>query len=298
MSRPSRIAESIVVAIAVALGVESGRAETPSEKVVFPSNDADLTKGPPTEITGLILKPAGQGPFPGIVLLHGCGGLFSGSTGEKLTARHEDWAMRFRDLGYVVLMPDSFGPRGHRQICTVKDRPILATRERPRDAYGALAYLQSRDDVRADRIAIMGWSHGAQTVLATITPKSPGRPKHLPKGDFKAAVSFYPGCTTARNSTYGAVAPTLLLVGEKDDWTPAAPCLEFAEAALGRGEPVDIVVYPGAFHDFDAPNTPLRLRTGLAIPGGGTSAHIGTDPAARADALSRVPVFLSRILGE
>jgi len=279
------------------IGAESA-AQTGTEKIAFPSNDADLTKAAPTELSAWLLRPEGAGPFPAIVLLHGCSGLYSGSQGEKLSARHDEWARKFRDAGYVALLPDSFNPRGHRQVCTLKDRPILSTRERPRDAYGALLFLQRRNDVIANRIAVMGWSHGGQTTLATLNPKSPGRPKVLPKGDFRAGVALYPGCTTARDQAYGSVAPMLLLVGEADDWTPAAPCVAFAEAARERGAPIEVVAYPGAYHDFDAPNVPIRLRTGLAIPGGGTSAHIGTDPAARADALDRVPRFLSRILGQ
>lgn len=283
---------------AVVAALPGALVAAPAERVVFSSLDSDLTKGEPTRLVGWLLRPEGAGPFPAVVLLHGCSGLFSGSTGEKFSARHAEWADRLHGEGYVVLLPDSFNPRGLREICTLKDRPILATRERTRDAYGALFFLQSLPVVRADRIAVMGWSHGGQTTLATITPQSPGRPKSFPQGDFRAAVAFYPGCTTARNNNYGARASTLVLVGEADDWTPAAPCAEMVEAARGRGEAMTIIRYPGAYHDFDAPNTPLRLRAGLAIPGGGTSAHIGTDPAARADALERVPAFLARRLKE
>jgi dienelactone hydrolase len=284
----------LVTAAAISVAVEG----LAMEMVEFPSADADLTRAAPTRLAGWLMKPAGGGPFPAIVLLHGCSGLYAGSSGERLSARHAEWSERLRDEGYVVLLPDSFNPRGHRQICTLKDRPILATRERTRDAFGALFYLQSRSFVRADRIAIMGWSHGGQTTLATITPHAPGLPAAFPQGDFRAAVAFYPGCTTARREGYGARAATLILVGEADDWTPAAPCLAMAEAARGRGQAMSIVAYPGAYHDFDAPDVAVRLRTGLAIPGGGTSAHIGTDPAARADAFRRVPDFLARHLKE
>ena len=65
--------------------------------------------------------------------------------------------------------------------------------------------------------------------------------------------------------------------------------------ARGRSARVEIVVYPGAQHEFDRANTPVRLRTGLvhtADPSG--RAHSGTNPAARADALKRVPQWLER----
>src|SRR4051794_19009426 len=44
------------------------------------------------ELSGTLVRPAGPGPFPAIVALHGCSGLY-GRTGE-LSARHEDWARR------------------------------------------------------------------------------------------------------------------------------------------------------------------------------------------------------------
>ena len=47
-----------------------------SELVSFSSLDGSLTGGPPTELRGLLVKPEGSGPFPAVVALHGCGGLF------------------------------------------------------------------------------------------------------------------------------------------------------------------------------------------------------------------------------
>ncbi len=80
-----------------------------------------------------------------------------------------------------------------------------------------------------------------------------------------------------------------------DDWTLASTCQQMVAGARGRSARAEIVVYPGAHHEFDRANTPLRLRTGLAQtadPSG--RAHRGTNPAARADALKRVPQWLTR----
>jgi poly(3-hydroxybutyrate) depolymerase len=44
--------------------------------VSFPSLDGSLTGGAPTGLRGLLVKPEGSGPFPAVVALHGCGGLF------------------------------------------------------------------------------------------------------------------------------------------------------------------------------------------------------------------------------
>ncbi len=66
-------------------------------------------------------------------------------------------------------------------------------------------------------------------------------------------------------------------------------------AARARGEPAEIVVYPGAVHDFDHPSLKHREREGVAFSAHGDGkARVGTDPQARADALERVPRFLAR----
>ena len=54
-------------------------------------------------------------------------------------------------------------------------------------------------------------------------------------------------------------------------------------------------LYPGAYHAFDAPNTPVQLLPVQSPPG--TQPYVGTDPAARRDAFDRVPAFLARYLG-
>ena len=89
--------------------------------------------------------------------------------------------------------------------------------------------------------------------------------------------------------------PTLILIGRADDQASAAICQQMVAGARGRSARVEIHVYPGAHHDFDHPNRPLQLRTGLAFSADGSGrVHSGTNPAARADALRRVPEWFSR----
>jgi len=84
-------------------------------------------------------------------------------------------------------------------------------------------------------------------------------------------------------------------MGEADDWTPAAPCHDLATAAKAAGEAVDLVTYPGAYHDFDHPDLPVKQVKGLAFTANGDGvAHTGTNPAARADAIQKVPAFLAQ----
>jgi dienelactone hydrolase len=268
-------------------------AESGPERVRFPSNDADLAGGSPSIIDGYLFKPAGQGPFPALVALHGCSGLFT--TSGRFHRRDWDWAKRLQSLGYVVLFPDSLTPRGMQQICTRKDiGGTMPFRERPRDAYGALRWLQSQPFVRKDRVGLLGWSNGGTTVLSAIDARSRARPVGI-TDDFRVAVAFYPGCrSTEKKVNWTTPIPLTILIGEADDWTPASLCSSLVNRACRDGAPVDIVIYSEAHHAFDAPDQPLRVRSGLAHTAHRDGkATIGTNPAARADAIERVQHILA-----
>jgi len=80
-------------------------------------------------------------------------------------------------------------------------------------------------------------------------------------------------------------------------WTPAAPCKAFIDSVAVRGAPAEIVLYPGAYHAFDAPNVAKRELPNY-VTRAGVVPIVATDPAARADALQRVPLFLARYLAD
>jgi len=125
----------------------------------------------------VILQPEGTGPFPAVILLHGCGGP---------TRRDKLWAERLREWGYLTLRVNSLAPRGLRRLCA---GGILGREERVPDVMAALAYLRTLPDVDPRRIALMGWSHGGGTTLVTLdaAPEDPAE-------GFRAAIAFYPGC--------------------------------------------------------------------------------------------------------
>ena len=248
-------------------------------------------QGDGVTLSGILIAPAGKGPFPAIVALHGCGGLYDKR--GAVSQRHADWAGRLVANGYVVLFVDSFGSRGARSQCRTRDRVARAWRERLQDVLAAKAYLQNRPDIRSSAISLLGWSNGGSTVLYAVQPRS--RP-HDGKPDFAKAVAFYPGCRVpAKQGNWHARLPLLILIGAADDWTPAAPCEALAKNAAATDEKVSIKVYPDAYHDFDHPNLPVHTVGHLAYTGGGTGrAHTGTNPAARQDAIDRVMAFLSK----
>jgi dienelactone hydrolase len=259
----------------------AGRAAQ-AEPVDFP--------GAHTALNGEIFLPKGAGPFPAVVALHGCGGLF-GKSGD-LSARHADWAKRLTEAGFIVLFPDSFGSRGLSAQCRTSDRDARAWRERVDDAFAAADYLNARPDVKHGAVNLLGWSNGGSTVLYTLREAARRRPDQ----PFAKAVAFYPGCRTPfERGNWHTNIPLLLLIGEADDWTPAEPCKQLVSAAISASEPVSIITYPGAYHEFDAPGLAIHVRRGLAFTAdGGGVAHTGTNEPARADSITRVMAFLAR----
>jgi dienelactone hydrolase len=264
--------------------------------VHFPSLNDNRPGQPPTMLDGYLLLPAGGGRHPAVVFLHGCGGLLR-RYGE-IQPRETAWAEELNRRGYAVLMVDSFGPRQQGSMCAHLNFNATVYRARPRDAYGALLFLQAQPFIRLNRIGVIGWSEGGGVVLLSIREiLSLGRPGRLPQGDFRAAVAFYPASCDEhkQQAPWSSTIPLLVLVGANDVWTPAVPCKQLVENAIARGSPAEIQVYPGAYHDFDWPDMPVhespQFRTAA-----GVDPIQGTDPAARQDAFERVPAFLDRHL--
>ena len=163
------------------------------ELVHFPSFEDNGPGRPSTVLDGYLSRPTGEGQHPAVVFLHGCGGLLMGSmigrllTGSMIEPGESDWAGELTRRGYAVLMVDSFAPRGRREMCAPRTSDPVLYRNRARDAYGALLFLQAQPFVRPDRIGIMGWSQGGGALLFAIGTQSFSRPAQLPRDDFRAA---------------------------------------------------------------------------------------------------------------
>ncbi len=266
----------LLTGLAAAVAAVASAAAAAPQAVTFPGAGG-LT------LQGWLYAPIGDGPHRAVVALHGCAGLLN-SKGSP-SARHEDWGERWAEAGFLALFPDSFGSRGLGPQCRVGARDARPSRERVADAEAALKYLSQRPDVDAKRISLVGWSNGGSTTLYAVEPKN------APDGaDFARAIAFYPGCRTPlAGGRWSTRVPLLVLIGADDDWTPAAPCAELIADAKGKGEPAEIVTYPGAYHAFDHPDLAVHTVGGLAFTAsGGGAAHTGTNPAARADAIRRV----------
>ncbi len=141
-----------------------------------------------------LLTPSAPGPFPAVVVMHGCDGI---------NANTRRWAERLVGWGYAALIVDSFRSRGLSNVCN--RGAILPPSVRAGDAIAARNYLRSLPNIAKGRIGLIGFSHGGWAALAAA-------------GSFNAVVAFYPWCN-------GRVpANALVLIGSADDWTPSQRC--------------------------------------------------------------------------
>ena len=291
------MSRSLLSPLIVALGLWAlATAAAAQETVNFASLDGH------TDRIAHLNRPAGDAPRPAVVLLHGCSGLLDKN--GRILGLYRAWMRALAVQGYVTLTVDSTTSRGFGQTCVRGPDLITMWRDRPKDAYAALQYLQAQAFVRADRVALMGWSQGGGAALLTINAGSIGRPGGLAH-DFRAAVAFYPGAcsetyqskpyTEVEPGSWTTEVPLLVLIGEADVWTQFKPCDAFIAGAKARGNPVDLKSYPGAVHAFDAPDLPRTELPAYRMPSG-VIPVIGTDPAARSDAFTRVLEFLKRQL--
>jgi len=279
-----------VVAFLLLLAPFSVRAAYDIEWVEFPA--LKPFTGEPVQLSALQFRPRGPGPFPAIVLLHGCSGMYTPSGYVTNSYRH--WAELLSEDGYVALLVDSFGPRGHRSICELQKRPILESRERVEDAYAAAQWLTRQSHVAAGNIGLLGWSNGGSGTLYSMRPASRLEP------GFRAAVAFYPGCRalSLSKTPYRPYSALLILSGEADDWTPAEACRQLAGIARKEGAPVEIVTYPDTHHAFDRIGLPVRYRPNvrnLNKPDR-LGATVGEHPQAREDAIRRTKAFFAQAL--
>jgi len=110
-----------------------------------------------------VLKPAREGQFPAVIMLHGCGG------GRPFILKMADVAVR---AGAAAVIVDSYAHRGIGQMAayaTVCTGARLHGRERAGDLYAAVAWTRAQPWADRERLATMGWSHGGWTILDALS---------------------------------------------------------------------------------------------------------------------------------
>lgn len=243
-----------------------------AQTVRFPSVAVGSAAAGP-EISGWMYRPAGAGPFPALVLAHPCNGV----------GNHTDvWGKLLASWGYLVVAPDSFASRGEKNLCgrgsTVSGSMRVA------DVAGALDFLAAQPFVLRDRIGLIGHSHGGWTAMRAVQ-KSYG----LAARGLKAAVAYYPFCQPQFDRDVDV--RLLILIGDKDDWTPAERCRQLQAAGFTRPDLVEAVYYPNAYHSFDS-----KVADRTITVANGKSHRLAYDPVAGPDAEARTRAFFAKYL--
>jgi dienelactone hydrolase len=222
------------------------RSATPAEVVGFEGQSFSST---PLTLRGYLRRPDGVGPFPAVVLLHGCNG-FAGQLDQN-------WGMKIAAWGYVTLTVDRFGPRRLKNTCRGGGPPDVAF-----DAYRALDFLVQQQFVDPRRVIVVGFSQGGWLSLSSVER---GTVEQASEKKFRAAAAFYPPCTAVKGPM---TVPTLILIGESDDWTPADACRKLVNGQddlgisrqKGEGQPMQLIVYPSAHHGFDLQSLQMPVQ--------------------------------------
>lgn len=250
---------------------------------------------------------------PAVVLVHGSGGVGPGV---------DAWARVFNEAGVAAFILDSFS--GRRIVSTVENQDQLHSLAMLVDAYRALDVLAAHPRIRADRIAVMGFSKGAVASVFSATERF--RTAYGSTNRFAAHIGMYTPCNTRLNGdTQVSPMPIRLYHGIADDYVSIVPCRDYVTELKAAGADVTMTEYAGAQHSFDNPASPplvdvpkaqstrnCRLKEGL----GGTTlnaathtpfslkddpcvaigAHVGYNAEATAAARAAITAFVKQTL--
>jgi carboxymethylenebutenolidase len=282
---------TLCIVTALLAGSAQSASDVLPDRITFMSADGHTT------LVGYIFKPnsSRQTRTPAVVMMHGRAGAYSSLAkgvynATTLSKRHEEWGHLWAAQGYIAILVDGFGPRGYPEGFsrgTYEDRPpeLDEVNVRPLDAYGALAFLRSRRDVIADRVALHGWSNGGSATLATMS-ESAGITSPTPATGFRGGVAFYPACGLKGQFENGLIpyAPVRVFQGTADEEVSPKRCAELVDKSRARNGDITITLYEGATHDFDDPGTKRQ-----SVP---------ANVSAKKDATARALEFVAGLLSQ
>jgi dienelactone hydrolase len=218
---------------------------------------------------------------PTVLALHGCAGMLN-TKGEP-NNRTNEYAKLLNAQGWHVVYVDSLTPRGVKSVCGGQTDVTQA--QRLQDTRAAVNYLAQQPWVDAQRIALLGWSHGG---TATLIASAKGINFAVQP---KAAVAFYPGCGNTGNFERAGWQPAfalLMQLGAADDWTDPVPCQQLA-AKHGIAQ----TTYPNAYHGFDSDAKVVQVKAVISRTTG-QPVHLGGEPAAKAASQAALIAFFKR----
>ena len=208
-----------------------------------------------------IRKPAGSGPFPAVLLFHGCGGLVGEESEKRIMP---DYARAAVEAGFAVIIVDSLRPRGigfDQARKTVCKGLRLRGRNRAGDVVAAVYYAKGLSFVAPEKIVLAGWSHGGWAVMETMImdletdwPPSLQKPAPGALDGVVAVYLTYPYCgfpSRAPQRRWARRARTSVVLAELDEVAKRKPCERAFVRMQESGVSLDVEIYASQTHAFD-----------------------------------------------
>ena len=216
-------AEPTATTVAEATARPSGEIE--AQEVQFEGNGATLL--------GYWAKPAGDGPFPIVLVCH---------ENRGLTDHIKDVTRRFAQAGYAALAVDLLSRQGGTAGKDSSSVPGLLSsmpqEQFVQDFVSGLRYAQQQPGVQADRVGMTGFCFGGGVTWRVAV----GLP------ELRAAVPFY-GPPPSTDEVPAINAAVLAMYAERDSRITSTA--ETIEAAMQQaGKTYEKIIYPNTDHAF------------------------------------------------
>ena len=167
---------------------------------------------------------------------------------------HFEYLQIYREMGIATFEVKSFASRGIES--TVGSQVEVTMAAMMLDVYRAFEILAKDSRIDRDKVAITGWSlAGGVTLFSGWLPAKNAMNSDL---KFAAHLAIYPPCFIVPENLEFTDAPMHILIGEMDNWTPAAACEDLVPDMIGNGTNIGITVYEDSHHSFDS-STPPRV---------------------------------------
>jgi len=236
-------------------GLDTSAFATP-ELIEFPT--FDTVDGKPRMIPAWLFKPVGaDGPLPVIVSIHG------GPEGQARPAFSSTYQMWMDTLGVAVVIPNVRGSAGYGKTYLGLDNGFNRE-DSVKDIGALLDWIDTRDDLDSDRVAVFGGSYGGYMVLASAVHYSDRLTAAVDIVGISNFVTFLENTQDYRrdlrrveygderdpemrahlemisplNNVEQIAVPMFVVQGENDPRVPVTEAVQMVEALRKNGKPV------------------------------------------------------------